>query len=81
MTWDHRMNQVLDEEVPMQIFNLALQAKQQQSLFERQYATDDSYSINITNPINNIHIYLAKCQIMGIDPFTMCLTKTIRTWF
>jgi hypothetical protein len=34
MTWDHGMNQVLDEEVPMQIFNLALQ-EEQQSLFER----------------------------------------------
>jgi len=42
------MNQVLDEEMPMQIFNLALQ-EQQQILFERQYVTDDNYSINITH--------------------------------
>jgi hypothetical protein len=38
MTWDHGMNQVSDEEVLMQIFNLAL-PEQQQSLFERQYVS------------------------------------------
>jgi len=48
MTWDHGMNQVLDEEVPMHIFNLALQ-EQQQTLFERQYVIDDNYLVNITH--------------------------------
>jgi hypothetical protein len=46
MTWDHGMNLVLDEEVPMQIFNLALQ-EQQQRLFEGQYVINDNYSVNI----------------------------------
>lgn len=39
---NHGMNQVLDEELLMQIFNLALQ-EQQQSFFERQYVADDDY--------------------------------------
>jgi hypothetical protein len=36
------MNQVLDEELLMQLFNLALQ-EQQQSFFERRYVADDDY--------------------------------------
>ncbi len=39
---NHGMNQVLDEELLMQLFNLALQ-EQQQSFFERRYVADDDY--------------------------------------
>ncbi len=38
------MNQVLDDEAPMQMFNLILQ-EQQHNLFERKYVDDDDFSI------------------------------------